>query len=304
MLIFTIVVVAVLALVFVVLGISGILPSGHVDQGAEISTALRELLLARAEGKVSDEEFEDRQTALHASLIASPQQGAQVARRHLRWSVSAAIAVIAVLPIVLYTYLGKPKETEIPRSPIAFSRLLASEPKSQMQPQTLPQIQPQPQAQANSGGDLNTAVKRLADKMVKDPNNGEGWLLLARTYGELRQHKEAADAYARAAAILPPDATLLADWADARVMINERKWDDESHAIVKRALAADPKHLKALALAGSEAFYHADYKLAVSYWKRIQAAAPTDSKDAKLAEMNIQEANAMLAKKTPARNGE
>ncbi len=285
MIIFTIAVVV--ALVLVVLGLSGVLPFGRKDQGAEISAALRELLLARAEGKVSGEEFERRQAALHASLMDLPQQNAPAMRRHLRWAVPALIAIIVVPPVVLYTYFGKPKEAEISSSPVPVASSGMRTPEAKSQPQ------------ANSGGDLNMAVKRLADKMVKDPNNGEGWLLLARTYGELRQHKEAANAYAKAAALLPPDAGLLADWADAYVMTQDRKWNDQAREIVKRALSADPKHLKSLALAGGEAFDRADYKTAIDYWKRIKAVAPADSMDAKLADSNIVEATARMSGKKP-----
>lgn len=284
MIIFTIVVVVILVLV--VLGLSGALPFWRQDRGTEISAALRELLLARAEGKVDGEEFERRQAALHASLMDLPQKNAP-ARRYLRWAVPALIAIIVVPPVVLYTYFGKPKEVEIAPAPapVASSGMRMPEQKSQ--------------PQANSGGDLNMVVKRLADKMAKDPDNGEGWLLLARTYGELRQHKEAASAYAKAAALLPPDAALLADWADAYVMTQDRKWNDEARAIVKRALAANPKHLKSLALAGGEAFDRADYKTAIDYWKRIKAAAPADSMDARLADSNIAEATARMGEKKP-----
>jgi len=280
-------IVVVVVLVLVVLGLSGVLPFGRKNQGAEISAALRELLQARAEGKISGEEFERRQAALHASLMDAPQTIAPAMRHHLRWAVPALIVIIVVPPVVLYNYFGKPKEMEISSSPapVASSGM------------RVPDAKPQPQA--NSGGDLNMAVKRLADKMVKDPNNGEGWLLLARTYGELRQHKEAANAYAKAAALLPPDAGLLADWADAYVMTQDRKWNDEAREIVKRALAANPKHLKALALAGGEAFDRADYKAAIDYWKRIKAVAPADSMDVKLADSNIAEATARMSGKKP-----
>jgi cytochrome c-type biogenesis protein CcmH len=270
-----------------VLGLSGVLSFVRKDQGAEISVAFRELLLARAEGKVGGEEFERRQAALHASLMDLPQQSVPATRRHLRWAVPALIVIVVVPPMVLYHYFGKPKEMEISSSPAPVASAGMRAPDAKSQPQ------------ANSGGDLNMAVKRLADKMVKDPNNGEGWLLLARTYGELRQHKEAANAYAKAAALLPPDAALLADWADAYVMTQGRKWNDEAREIVKRALAANPKHLKALALAGGEAFDRADYKAAIDYWKRIKAVAPADSMDVKLADSNIAEATARMSGKKP-----
>ena len=72
-------------------------------------------LLARAEGKVSGEEFERRQAALYASLMDSPQPIAPAMRHHLRWAVPALIVIIVVPPVVLYHYFGKPKEMDFRR---------------------------------------------------------------------------------------------------------------------------------------------------------------------------------------------
>lgn len=153
---------------------------------------------------------------------------------------------------------------------------------------------------ATSPGNLDTVVKKLADKLANDPGNGDGWLLLAKTYSELERFPEAAAAYEKAAALLPPDASMFADWADAYVMSKDRKWDAEARRMVERALAIDPRHVKTLALAGSEAFGRADYKTAIDYWKRMKAAAPADSTDRQLADNNIAEATARLSDKRPA----
>jgi cytochrome c-type biogenesis protein CcmH len=264
-------------LLVVVLALSGTFPFARKTQAPDVGNTLRELLLARAEGRIGSDEFDTRQAALHAALLAAPQ----AARRdYLVWSVPAIIVAGAV---ALYALLGKSEGHNAPLPPPVVSAM------------ALPDAKPQ----ANTGGDLKTMVKRLADKMDKDPNNGEGWLLLARTYGELRQHGAAASAYAKAAALLPPDATLLADWTDAYVLTHDGKWDAASRAMVNRALAADPKHLKALALAGSEAFERADYQAAIDYWKRLKAVAPADSMDGKLADSNIAEANARIGGKKP-----
>jgi len=155
-----------------------------------------------------------------------------------------------------------------------------------------------PPGKAN-GGDLNTVVKRLADKMEADPKNGEGWLLLAKTYSELRRFSEADAAYEKAVALLPPDANVLANWADVHVMAKGRKWDAAGRDIVKRALAADPSHVKSLALAGNEAFDRADYKGAIAFWKRMKAAAEPGAMDSKLADTNIAEAEAVMSGKKP-----
>jgi cytochrome c-type biogenesis protein CcmH len=253
---------------------SGRTPSARVD----VAAALRELLVARAEGRINQEEFERQQAQLHATVLAAPVAGA-LPTPYL-WG---GLAVGALVLVGAY---------------LAFSGNANVATKVADEPFKMPPTE-QKSPQANSGGDLNTVVKRLADKMVADPKNGEGWLLLAKTYGELRKYPEAAAAYEKAAALLPADATMLADWADAHVMAGGGKWDEEGRKIVKRALATDAKHIKALALSGSEAFDRADYKGAIELWKRMKAAAPADSMDIKLADANIAEANAMLSGKKP-----
>lgn len=250
----------------------------------DVAAALRELLLVRAEGRIDQAEFDRQQAVLHAAVLdpAQAQTGfSLVLGKKLGFIAAALVLALAVVAIWV-------------SSPSIDSTKTAS----LIEPGAMPPVTQTPQA--SSGGDLNTVVKKLADKMANDPNNGEGWLLLAKTYSELRRHAEADAAYAKASALVTLDAHALADWADAHVMTKDRKWDDEARKIVKRAIAADPKHVKALALAGSEAFDRADYKAAIDFWKRMKAVAPADSMDSKLADANIAEANAALSGKRPA----
>lgn len=279
---------AAIVVVLAVLFMTGTLTFGEKRGGGDISAALRELLIERAEGRIGADEFEARQAALHAAVLSTTQETPRGTSRLLRWGVALAVIVAAGF---LYTYLGNPgsPENTLPALPSNGPLALPA----------LPSLG-EKAGGTNAGGDLKAMGQRLAEKMAQDPKNGEGWLLLARTYGELKQSREAAQAYAKAGALLPLDATTLADWADAHVMANERKWDKEGRDIVKRALSADGKHLKTLALAGSEAFDRADYKAAIEFWKRMKAVAAPDSMDARLADTNIAEANAMLSGKRPA----
>lgn len=247
----------------------------------DVGGALRELLLARAEGRIDQDEFDRRQAELHASLLVE----APVAHETLPvfkpvWLI--ALMALAVGAGLYFVFSGPKSDPTVaslaPSSPFPAGGGTASN---------------------NKGGDLNTVVKRLEEKMSADPKNGEGWQLLAKTYGELRRFAEADSAYEKAAALLPDDAGMLADWADAHVMAKDRKWDAAGRDIVKRALAADPKHVKSLALAGSEAFDRGDYKAAVGFWKRMKAIATPDSMDAKLADANIAEAEVMMSGKKP-----
>jgi cytochrome c-type biogenesis protein CcmH len=145
---------------------------------------------------------------------------------------------------------------------------------------------PAPQSQ-KPAGDLRELSKRLAEKLERDPENGPGWALLARSYANTQRFADAEQAFAKAARLQPRDAAVFADWAEAHLMASERKWDRRAAELVKEALGIDPKQLKALALAGAEAHARGDDKAAAGFWKRMKAAAPPDSAEAREAEASL-----------------
>lgn len=252
---------------------------------------LSALLEAKAAGTIDAEEYARRQDALHAALLARPTPAS---KNRLTWGLLAGASLILAVTFGVQK-LGDKPNSEIKAAPEWWADVAAKVGETPVKAGAMPAM-----GQANSGGDLETMAKRLADKLAADPNNGEGWALLGKTYSELRQYPEAAAAYAKADRLIASDAQMLADWADAQVMAKAGKWDDEARSLVKRAVAKDAKHLKALALSGSEAFDHKDYGAAIDFWKRLLAVAEVDSMDARLAEANIAEAEALRSGKRPA----
>lgn len=145
--------------------------------------------------------------------------------------------------------------------------------------------------------EIRAMVGRLAARMEKEPGNIEGWIMLGRSYSMLEQFGDAARAYANAVERSAPDAALLADYADALAMAQGRNLAGEPEKILQRALAIDPRNVKALALAGTAAFDQRDYAKAVGYWERIVQIAPADSELARSVRGSIEEARE-LAKAT------
>jgi cytochrome c-type biogenesis protein CcmH len=115
-------------------------------------------------------------------------------------------------------------------------------------------------------------VDRLAARMKENPNDGEGWTMLARSYTVLGRHAEALPAYQKALALHVEDPSLLADYADSMAVANKGQIEGEPLKLVERALKMDPDHTKALSLAGSAAFERKDYATAVKHWERIITA--------------------------------
>jgi cytochrome c-type biogenesis protein CcmH len=147
------------------------------------------------------------------------------------------------------------------------------------------------------------SIRAMADKLaasLKDkPDDGAGWAMLARSYNVLGRFSEAADAYVRAEKLLPPDAQLLTDHADALAMSQGQKLDGEPMALIQRALQVDPNNLKALALMGTAAFDRKDYKGAVTYWEKVVKASPADSEFTQSLQTSLDEARALAEGRTP-----
>jgi cytochrome c-type biogenesis protein CcmH len=121
---------------------------------------------------------------------------------------------------------------------------------------------------------LVSIAKRL-EKPSDDPAvDLQGWTLLARSYASMQRFAEADKAYARAIALAPKDAQLLADRADVLAVLQGQRTDGEPERLIGEALRLDPKNLKALALAGSAAFQRKDFANARRYWQQAQAIAP------------------------------
>ena len=118
-------------------------------------------------------------------------------------------------------------------------------------------------------------VDKLAQRLKEQPDYADGWTMLARSYSVMGRNDDAIDAYAKAIALRKDDASLMADYADALALKNNRNLDGEPMAWVERALKIDPKNLKALALAGVHAYDRKDYAGAVKQWEKVvQYGAP------------------------------
>jgi len=161
------------------------------------------------------------------------------------------------------------------------------------------QVAEQNPAHELSGEQVNDMVAKLAARLEKEPDNVEGWVVLARSYYALGRMPQAVNAFEHVTKLVPEDAQLLADYADAVAAV-ENRLDGKALPLIERALKADPTHWKALALAGTEAFNRKDYAKAVAYWERMKQSVPPDSPMAKTVDSSIAEARELGGIKAPA----
>ncbi len=146
------------------------------------------------------------------------------------------------------------------------------------------------QPHPTSAEQIAAMVERLAARLQEKPDDAEGWAMLARSYTVLGRHPEALKAYERAIALHRDDAQLLADYADALAVKNNRNLAGEPMKWVESALKLDPRNLKALALAGTHAFDRKDYAAAVKYWEQVMEFGPADGSYVQQVESSLAQA--------------
>ena len=237
---------------------------------------LRELNADLRAGTLSAELYEQARREIEARLLEdlSAPDSAPVQRQKWRGAAIALALAIPVCAVGLYFIVGNP--------------------------QALAPADADTTAHGLSMQQMQAMVVRLAERLKANPEDGQGWVMLGRSYGALGRFDEAVSAYANAVQRLPGDAEVLADYADVLGMTQGGRLQGKPEKIIERALKADPNNPKALVLAGSVAFEKKDYRNAVNNWEHLLRLAPQDSEFARSVSASIAEARA-LDERTSAR---
>lgn len=121
------------------------------------------------------------------------------------------------------------------------------------------------------------------------------WELLARSQAALEAFGPAAEAYAMALQLEPRSVQLRADRADVLVASGGAPALAEADKMLREALALDPLHPKALAVAGTVAYERKAYGDAAAYWTQAKAVAPSGSEFSRDLDRSIASAREQVA---------
>lgn len=237
------------------------------DQLAELDADLKNGLLApelHAQGK---RELESR---VLEEVAGSGQTETPAGARPFRALAVGLSAMLALLSVGVYLAVGTPNAFS-PANPHA--------------------------GVSDMGGVARTdnAISTLEQKVQTDPTDATSLVLLARSYMEAERYAESARAYAELVKLVPNEAWVWADYADAAAMAQGQTLRGKPTEYINKALALDPKHMKSLALAGSAAMERGDFAVAIQLWEKLRVQLPADSEDASAIEGGLAEARQMLA---------
>ncbi len=156
---------------------------------------------------------------------------------------------------------------------------------------------------AMSAQQIAALVEGLSARLKSNPEDGEGWAMLARSYGVLGRHQDALLAYQQAVKRIDGNAALLVDYADTLALMRGRKLAGQPYDLVKRALVIDPRNLKALALAGTAEFDGGNPAGAIEHWEKILALVPADAPFARSIAGSIEQARKQVGGLVPTSTG-
>ena len=227
---------------------------------------LKEMEADLKNGLVGEDQYQQDKEELERRLledIKTPGLESSSSSRSTRKFAYGVGMAIPVFVVALYFVIGNPKGL----SPSLSTAEIASPATQQGGPMSNQQIA------AN--------VEKLAKRLEQNPNDAQGWLMLARSYTLMERFADAASAYEHATALNASDASIWADYAEASAMANGQRLGGKPTEAINRALQIDPKNQKALDLAGSAAYQAGDYKKAIDYWQKLLAQLPAGSEELK-----------------------
>jgi len=131
-------------------------------------------------------------------------------------------------------------------------------------------------------------VDALAERLKTNPQDAEGWVMLARAYQITGRIPEAVAAFEKASALRPDDANLIAGHADALAMV-QGSLSGKPFELIVKALKIDPKNQTALALAATAAMENGQFDESIALWRRLAAVVEPGSRDRQAVEQAIEQ---------------
>ena len=256
----------VVALVIVLPSLLAKEPQDDVDR-KKINQAVFEKKLAELEHDlnqdlIDQEQFHIAKTDLQRSLIDDLDDQKQYTVR--KSNKVLPVIIILLVPIVsVLTYLKINNGLE------------------SLSPEFQQQLQAQSQDQMQS---VESAIASLEERLNKDPDNLDGWLMLGRSYLISEKFDAAVKAYAKANELTNgSNPNVLVSYGEAQGFADGQKFSQSSLTLFKKALQIDPKHERGLWYAGFAAFQLQDYKGSVDYWEKLLQQVPAEQEEVKSA---------------------
>jgi len=149
-----------------------------------------------------------------------------------------------------------------------------------------------------SNSEIQEMIVELRQSLDEQPDNAEGWGLLARTLMATGQYPESIEANKKLLELSGENSDIYAALADASAILADGKLQGQPLQYVEHALELDPEHPQSLWLAGLAAAQQGNNESARSYWNTLlPLLADLPQQQNELAEIIEQSTNEVIAPK-------
>ncbi len=182
-----------------------------------------------------------------------------------RWTAALLAILLPMVAVSLYLYLG---------NSALIPRLAATATAGPQAPAV------HPSGPRGEVPPLEVLVQRLADKLERQPDNLDGWMMLGRTYFAIGRPERALHALKQAYSLAPDSPDVLVAYAEAIAANHGSKLAGRPAELIQAALKIDPEHAGARWLEGLMSFQTARYLQAIEQWEALLATFDPRSKEA------------------------
>ncbi len=238
----------------------GASPRHNAETGLATQRERLASLSARHErGELSAEQYASARDAVARALVENLESTAAPAgsrgTRTPAWIAGSIALALPAISVALYLWLGS-TQSLVPNATTA------------------------PPGAEQAAASIERMVENLAQKLQANPDDAQGWLMLARSYQVLERYALSADAFGRAHELLGDDPKLLADYAEVAALANANQLAGLPASLIETVLALDPENQKGLWLAGFASLQDGDAPAAIDYWTRLLQQMPEGSEQA------------------------
>ncbi|MEM8877285.1 MAG: c-type cytochrome biogenesis protein CcmI [Pseudomonadota bacterium] len=208
-------------------------------ESARIEVSRRLLARARVLGIEVDDASQSKAPEAPANTASPPRTGR-------RFAAATVIVAIPALALSLYMVIGSPN---LPGQPLA-ERL----------------------AEATGDQNLDILIARVETHLAANPEDGQGWEVLAPVYRRLGRVEDAARAYRNVIRLLGSNAERQADLGEMLVAARDGVVEDDARSAFEAALAHDPEVIKARYYLGVAAEQDGNSDEALGIWQALVEA--------------------------------
>ncbi len=141
---------------------------------------------------------------------------------------------------------------------------------------------------------IEEAITKLEERLEAEPENPDGWFMLAKTYMSTQQFQKSADAYEKVIALVGEDVQLLLGYADALAMSEGGKLTGKAKPVVDKIMKLAPDSPTVLWMAGTAESQQGNFKQALIFWYKLNPMLDAEPKAQRQLSQLIQGAESQL----------